>query len=111
MQSELEEALLFQLRAVGLPLPVVQYRAIPGRRWRWDFAWPERKLLVEVQGGIWIKSGHTTGTGISRDIEKNNAAVLAGWRVLFVTACMIEDGRALEVIEAMLQDGGDRLDE
>jgi len=102
-QSELEAALLFQLRAAGLPEPVLQYRAIPGRRWRWDFAWPDRKLLVEVQGGLWIKSAHTTGTGIGRDIEKHNATVLAGWRVLFVTAHMIEDGRALEVIEAILR--------
>ena len=41
-----------QIRAVGLPPPVTEYRFHPERRWRADFAWPEKKLLVEVDGGV-----------------------------------------------------------
>lgn len=35
-----EETLLLQLRALKLPAPEREYRFHPGRRWRFDFAWP-----------------------------------------------------------------------
>ena len=96
--SELEETLAWLLQAQGIPF-TRQYRAIQGRRWRWDFAWPEARLLGEVQGGIWKPhTGHTSGTGLTRDYEKHNAATLAGWRVLYVTGKMIADGSALRMI-------------
>jgi len=77
---------------------------IPGRRFRWDFRVgpPSKKLLVEVQGAIWVKGGHSTGTGISRDAEKLNLATLAGWRTLVLTAEMIKDGRGLRWIQEAL---------
>jgi hypothetical protein len=37
-----------QLRMAGLPDPVEEYRFAPPRRWRFDLAWPERMLAVEV---------------------------------------------------------------
>jgi very-short-patch-repair endonuclease len=66
-------------------------------------AYPGIKLLIEVQGGIWIKSGHSTGTGITRDCEKNNFAVQHGWRVLYFTGDMVKSGEALQVIEKELK--------
>ncbi len=101
--SDLEELLAWQLSATGIAF-TRQYRAIPGRRWRWDFGWLEARLLVEVQGGIWIPSGHTTGQGLTRDYEKHNAATLAGWRVLYVTREMIEEGSAIRMIEEVLDE-------
>jgi len=100
--SALEDMLALQLRACGLQFRR-EYRFHPRRRWRFDFAWPERLVAVEVQGGIWVKSGHTTGTGIRRDIEKHNAAVMMGWRVLYATRDMIESGEALRVIADVLE--------
>ncbi len=103
VQSDLEAALLYYLRVGGLPAPVTQYKAVEGRRWVWDFAYPEQRLLIEVQGGIWMeRGGHNTGNGLQRDYEKNNAAVLAGWRVLYFSREMIEDLRAVEVVRAAL---------
>jgi very-short-patch-repair endonuclease len=66
-------------------------------------AYPKTKLLIEVQGGIWRKSGHSTGVGISRDYEKNNIAVANGWRVLCFSADMVHSGKALELIEKELK--------
>jgi len=59
--SPLERALATQMRAAGLPEPVAQFEAVPGREFRWDFAWPGHKLLVEVNGGTWISGKHASG--------------------------------------------------
>ena len=104
MRSKLELTLAFQIRAAGLITPVVEFKAVPGRRYRWDFAWPEQKLLVEVQGGIWTKGGHSTGKGITRDAEKANLATLAGYRCITVTGDQIKSGQALRWIQAALKE-------
>lgn len=93
--SPLQAALEFQMKAAKLPEPVPEYKIVPNRKFRWDYAWPDLKLAVEVNGGIWVQSGHSSGTGIARDAEKLNLAVLEGWRVLVFTKDPIKDGRAL----------------
>ncbi len=58
-----------------------EYRFHATRKWRLDFAWPDQKIGVELNGGQWIKGGHNTGGGTQRDAEKNNSAQFLGWRV------------------------------
>lgn len=87
----------------GLPAPKTEYRAIPERRFRWDMAFRESLILVEIQGGTWAKGGHSTGLGITRDAEKANLATLNGWRLLFFTTEMVRDGRALKTIQQALE--------
>lgn len=84
-----------QLREGGLELDR-EYKAVPTRRFLWDFAAPDIALLIEIQGGTWsrYRSGHSTGSGIRRDAEKNNLAVLYGWSVLYFTSDMIRLGSA-----------------
>ena len=50
------------------------------RKWRFDFAWIDKKIAVEIQGGIWLgKSGsHTSSNGFENDCEKRNEAVIEG---------------------------------
>lgn len=111
MTSDLERALAFQIRAKGLPKPQTEFLAIPGRKYRWDAAWlnldgPNWQgmgLLVEIQGSIWKKGAHNTGTGMLRDMEKNALAVLAGWRVLYVAEEHITSGQAIRWIEEALR--------
>ena len=101
--SELEEEFVWQLSTI-LVNPAREYKAIPGRRFRWDFAIPERKLLIEIQGGTWVSNtGHSSGSGIRRDCEKINLATLAGWRVLHFTGDMVRDGEALATVEKAMQ--------
>jgi very-short-patch-repair endonuclease len=100
--SHLEEALAYQIRVLGLPEPVREYRAVPHRKYRWDFAWPEAKLLVECQGAVFVKGGHSTGAGISRDADKLNNATLHGFRSLVFTSVHIKDGSAVELIKEVL---------
>jgi len=104
MKSHLEETLLYQIRIAGLPTPTREFKAVIGRRFRWDFAFEHQKLLVEVQGGIWTKGKHSTGVGITRDAEKLNFATCAGWRCLCVTGDQIKSGQALRWIQKALRD-------
>ena len=101
--SQLEAELALQIRALGLPEPIREYQAIKGRKFRFDFAWLEHKLLVEVNGGTYTKGAHSTGQGIARDYEKANLAVLQGWRVLTFDGKAVKDGTAVEVIRKALE--------
>ena len=100
--SELENILHKQILLAGLPGPKREFLAIPGRRFRFDFYWPESNLLVEVQGGVWTKGGHTSGIGMNRDAEKTNLAVLLGFRCLSVTSNQVKCGQALKWIQEAL---------
>jgi very-short-patch-repair endonuclease len=63
---------------------VQNYRFLyPERRFEIDFAYPEKKAGIEIQGGQYMKkSGHNSATGLSRDYEKQNLALLNGWKIL-----------------------------
>ena len=81
--------------ACGLPPCVTEHKFHPTRKWRFDFAWvdSDSKVALEVDGGVWTRGAHGRGSGIVRDIEKGNAAVMLGWRVLRVQPrdlCMAE---------------------
>ena len=97
--SELEDTLLFQIHAVGLPEPERETRFHPTRKWRFDFSWVDLKLACEVDGGTWTRGRHTRGFGYRLDCEKMNEAVILGWHVLRFTRGMIEDGTAIGMIE------------
>jgi len=75
------------------------------RKWRWDYAWPDAMLALDIQGGVWTAGRHTRGEGYSGDCEKQAEAVLRGWRVLRCTPGQIADGQALRWILRALQDG------
>ena len=101
-KSSLESELLFHIRAIKLPEPVCEFKFHPVRKWQFDFAWEDKLLAVEVEGGTWVKGRHTRGQGFENDCEKYNAATLMGWRVLRYTAKMIESGEAINQIEEAL---------
>ena len=101
--SHLEESLALQIKAYGLPEPVREYRHIPGRLFRLDFAWPDYRVGVEVQGQIWSKGGHSSGTGIIRDCEKRNLGKLEGWTVLEVVEPQIKAGDAIDWVRRALK--------
>ncbi len=67
------------------------------RQYRLDYAIPELKIGIEVNGGIWAKgnSGHSSGKGIMRDYDKSNLAQSLGWKVLSVVPAQME---SLEII-------------
>jgi hypothetical protein len=76
----------------GWPVPVAELQFAPPRRWRFDLAWPDYKVAVEIQGGLFAGGAHTQGMWLRREYEKVNTAQLAGWRVLFIEPADIKNG-------------------
>lgn len=72
-----------------------EVRFHPVRRWRFDFAFPDRRLAVEVEGGIYGHGRHQRVGGFTADCEKYNEAALLGWVVLRVTPAQVKAGAAL----------------
>lgn len=97
--SDLEAALLYIVRVLGLPEPVREYQFHPERKWRFDCCWPDLMLAVEVEGGIWRRGRHTRGAGYENDCEKYNQASLMGWTVLRFTSTMLSSGMAADTLE------------
>lgn len=110
-KKELENAFDTYLIQLGgdLPRPEPEYRFHAKRKWRFDRAWPEYKVAVELEGGIYGKplrcpncheyvrarrhdgslgkvihlgGGHSRFGRLVTDKEKYNAAVELGWYVL-----------------------------
>ena len=102
MTSALENLFAMQLDAAGLTQYVREYRAIPGRKFRFDFAFMKERLLVEINGGTYNGGAHGRGVGINRDYEKGNLAVVNNWRVLSFDTKQVKSGAALEVVEKLI---------
>ena len=99
-----EEALLLQLRAEKLPLPEREYTFFKGRKWRFDFAYTEHRIAIEVEGGTWSKGRHNRGQGFQNDCVKYNAATALGWRVFRYTTEMVVKGEAIAQIKDILEE-------
>ena len=95
-QSNGEFALAAQL--AGVPGWEREYRFDPKRRWRFDVAFPDKRLGVEVEGGQWISGRHNRGTGFQGDLDKYNAATMQGWAVLRFSTEQALNGFAYETI-------------
>lgn len=98
-----EEIFANQVKASGLTGQEREYRFDAVRMWRFDFAWPARRLAVEVEGGTWTGGRHTRGSGYQADLEKYNAAAAQGWTVLRFTTDQVKTGVAIATVKAAVQ--------
>jgi len=84
--------------SILLDLEGVKYqreaKLIEGRKFRVDFLLPD-KVVVEIEGGHWVKSRHGYGKGFEKDLEKRNLITLAGYRTYFFTTQQAESGEAM----------------
>ena len=103
--SEHEGALALQILQCRLQRNFYarQFKFHPTRKWKFDFAWPEQNLAVEVDGAIWANGRHNRGPGILADMEKYAEAMVLGWRVLRIAPEHIKSGQAVNWIEALLK--------
>lgn len=100
--SPLEDRLLKQIIEAGVPEPQREFRFHPTRKWRFDFAWPDAMIAVEVEGAVFSGGRHSQGAGMVADMDKYNTAALLGWTVLRVASPHITKGDAIEwIIEAV----------
>ena len=101
------ETLLIQLQLAQLPEPQREFLFHRKRKWRFDLAWPQLLIAVEIEGGIWVGGRHVRGEGYEADCEKYNEAQMAGWMVLRFTPGMIKRGKAWNVIEKAIRRAAD----
>ena len=97
--------LLWQIQSRGLPEPVREHRFHPVRRWRFDLAWPDRRVAFEIEGVTHEGGRHQRIAGFTGDIKKYNEAVLAGWTLIRATPAMVRTGAAFAVIARALEVG------
>jgi very-short-patch-repair endonuclease len=103
-RERLENKFEVQMKARGLGGYVRQHKFHPTRKWAFDFAFPEEKLAVEIEGGKWIRGRHQRPTGFQSDIEKYNEATRLGWRVLRFTGDDLNDCKAIDTVCEVLGD-------
>lgn len=77
---------------------VREYRFHPTRQWRFDYAIPDLRIAIEIDGGIWINGRHNRASGYLGDMEKFNAAATLGWVVLKFTPKEQYTAKALDLI-------------
>lgn len=100
---------------------VRQHQYVPGRRFKADFAFPELRVLIEVQGGVtagrrWrtdpatgrryevqARGAHGSVEGVLADNERLNLATLHGWSVLRFTPDEVATHAAITFIEGYLE--------
>jgi hypothetical protein len=86
----------------NIPIPEKEVVFFPGRRWRFDFAWREHKVAVEINGGIYTNGAHTRGAHYESDMEKLNHAMLEGWKVLQFTPKQLMSAETYTFIKKVL---------
>lgn len=99
--SAWEDYIALQIQEAGLPEPVREYqfhepqKGEKQRKWRFDFAWPDHKFALEVDGSVFHKGGHTTGKGYTDGCEKVAHALIQGYKVMRVTTGQVSQGKAI----------------
>lgn len=88
--SELEHLFAKQLSDLKFAPPLREYEFMPNRGFRLDYAWPDRKIAVEVNGMV-----HRIKERFLRDTEKLAFAQIHGWRVLGLSGDDVRSGRGL----------------
>ena len=93
-----EESFALQLTEAGIEFER-EAKIVDGRKFRVDFKLGGKLsgvIVVEIEGQTWHKGGHSSGTGIMRDMEKYNLLTALGYRVYRFTTGQVLDGSALK---------------
>jgi len=91
-ESPAESHVRLLLHRAELPPPVLQFEVRVDGRFvaRVDFAWPDRKVILEYDG-----AHHADAVQMRRDRKRLNELVNAGWVVLHATASDLQDPSVL----------------
>ena len=103
--SEGEVILATALRALKVEFEQ-EFKFHPTRKWSADFHLKGKKVLVEVEGGIWSNGRHTRGKGYLGDLEKYNTATMMGYQVIRFSTEQVKSDKAIEKIEKLVGDLG-----
>ena len=90
--SRLEQRFEILWKEAGGPPLEREFRFDPVRRWRADFAHLPSRVLIEIEGGIWVSGRHNRAAGFVADMEKYLEAALAGWSVIRLADVHLKPG-------------------
>lgn len=98
-RSVLERHMDELMGAAGMPDPIHEM-CLPGVRdatGRVDRAWPEVKLILEIDGRTW----HSRERSMTKDRERDRAAGLAGWHTVRVLDEEVRENREAVVADLL----------
>ena len=75
----------------------------PERKWRFDVACHSASIAIEIEGGVFVRGRHSRGKGMISDMEKYNAAVVLGWRLLRYAPDQMASGVFIEDVRQLLR--------
>lgn len=110
--SKAEDEFAWHIKVHKLPDPEIEFKFHPERRWRFDFAWPDQKIAVEIEGvtsfgknanGTMRLGRHQTAKGLEKDCQKYGAAMVLGWTVYRCTQHMVKSGEAITTLEKLFE--------
>lgn len=90
------------LRRECIAQPIAEFRFAAPRRWKFDYAWPDYGVALEVEGGVWTRGRHTRGAGFLKDCEKYNAAAIRGWLVLRTVPSMLSTLETMVMLRSVI---------
>lgn len=70
-----------------------EYRFLPDRRFRLDFAFVHEMIAVEIDGQVHAIKGRREG-----DVKRGQIALTHGWTLLHVLPAQVRTGEALELV-------------
>jgi very-short-patch-repair endonuclease len=83
--------------------PVYSHIMPTKRRFRADFLCPTLKIMVEINGGVFVNGRHTRGGGgYETDLIKLNLAQMNGFKVFQFTYQMLEKGELNNLVNEYL---------
>lgn len=88
-------------KQLGGPELATEHKFCATRKWRFDFAIPELKIAIEIDGGVFGNGRHNRASGFIKDCEKFNAAAAAGWRVFRLATGMVDSTNIGMIIDAV----------
>lgn len=108
VKSAIQESLLGQLTLAHsrgeIPAFRCEYHYLDGRDFRADFAWPDLKIGLEVDGAV-----HRIKGTFKRSFERAYLITMAGYTVLHVGGDEVRSGLAMEWIKNVLQRSKERV--
>jgi very-short-patch-repair endonuclease len=103
--------LKFAADEVQLPRQNRRKKTKAAPAWRWDFAWPDHRVAVEIEGLVvyrdkatghmQTRGRHTTPQGFNDDCEKYAWGAVLGWRVMRFTPVQVKRGFAIDMVVRM----------
>lgn len=104
--TKTKQLVMLYCKGKNYPLPSPEFKfhkagiIFPKKRlWRLDLAWEERKLALEIHGGVFIGGRHNSGVGLTKDCEKFSTLAVMGWRLIQVTTGQVKSGLLFKILD------------